>query len=82
MGTILLLALLLSSTLLLAAGKVTDKERIVALEGQMLVQQAQNAEYNRVINILIARTDDLNARVTHFEDQDINGHENNEKAKF
>ena len=81
-GILLISALLVASTLVAAGAKASDKERIAALEGLAASQQAQNVEYNRVINILIARTEDLNNRVTHFEDQDINGHENNEKAKF
>lgn len=74
--------MVMASILLGAAGKPSDKERISALEAQVLIQTAQNAEYNRVIRILILRTDDLNARVEHFENQDINEHENNEKAVY
>ena len=69
-------------TRLVGAVKPSDKDRIAVLEAQLAAQTAQNTEFIRVINILIQRTDDLNERVTHFEDMDINGYENNEKVKF
>lgn len=74
---------LLAASILAAAGvKLSDKDRLNILEMQISAQDEQNKEFVRIINILIARTEDLNDRVKHFEDQDINDHENNEKAKF